>query len=201
MQIIGSDPTRMIDLPGSGPCPRPVDIDERVTGFSTLKSLRIYTFAKGQMIDGESEGDEVYVVAIGGAVDMVVSGTHPLHVTLSPGDVQALYMTPEHAYKLKPQSHVQVAYARAQASGHVASHAVTGTRGDAAETLRFALVNLLAGDVLDQHLSGERLIHLIAGTVDVDGTTVNAPQTIALPMGEIAPVRARAATQLLVVWV
>jgi hypothetical protein len=55
MQVIEPDFDRMIELPGVGPTPRPVDIDQSVTGFRDLVSLRIYEFADGTTIDGEAE--------------------------------------------------------------------------------------------------------------------------------------------------
>lgn len=201
MKIIDADPTRMINLPGVGPCPRPVDIDETVTGFKTLKSLRIYSFEAGQTIEGESEGDEVYVIPIGGAIEMKISGASSLSAILSADGVRALYMTPDHAYELTPKSPVQVAYARAAANGAVACHAVSGTTGDAAEILRFSLLDLAQGETLEQNQSGERLIHLVAGSARVNGAEASAPQTIALQKGEAATVKAKTATTLLLVHV
>lgn len=202
MRIIDYDPTRMIDLPGIGPCPRPVDIDQSVTGFDTLKSLRIYDFSAGQVIEGESEGDEVYVVPFGGAVEMNISGAHPLSLALSEDATRGLYMTPDHGYRLTPSTaQVQVAYARAGAAGKVACHGVTGTRGDKAETLRFTLVDLNDGDKLAYQSDGERLIHIFSGAATVKGADVRARQTVALAKGETAHLQSKGSSRLLVIWV
>ena len=197
MQIIAADETRMIDLPGVGPCPRPVDIDQSVTGFATLKSLRIYRFAPAVTIEGESEKDEVYVVPVGGAVRMQIGGAHPLEATLSETGHRALYMTPHHAYRLTPESQVQVAYARAAATGTVACHVIEGRRGDRAEALAFDAADLAEGATLIHDARRERLIHVISGALDVGGVSVASTGTIALAAGEAAMVRASGATAVL----
>ena len=84
MRLIFPDPARMIDLPGVGPCPRPVDIDQRLTGFQRLKSLRIYRFEPGPAIHGESEVDEVFITALEGRFAMAIDGPHALEAELGP---------------------------------------------------------------------------------------------------------------------
>lgn len=199
MQIITADPTRMIELPGVGPCPRPVDIDESVTGFRTLKSLRIYRFARGVTIEGESESDEVYVIPIGGAVAMRITGAQPLDARLTGDASRALYMTPDHAYRLTPEADVQVAYARAAARGRVATHVVEGMRGTGAEALAFELADLSGGQTLASDAAKERLIHVIDGAIRVAGQTVAAPSTAALAAGEAAEIAAKGSARVLLV--
>lgn len=201
MQIIDADPRRMIDLPGVGPCPRPVDIDQRVTGFSTLKSLRIYAFSKGQVIAGESEEDEVYVVPLGGAIGLTVTGACPMVSEMSDAGLRGLYMPPDHAYRLTAQEDVQVAYARAAAVGNTATHAIDGRIGDRAEVLRFALHDLADGAVLPQNSTPERLVHVIIGGLSVFGRALLAGQTLALGDGEAAEVAGRGNTSVLLVHV
>ncbi len=113
MRVIAPDFDRKIDLPGVGPCPRPVDIDQTVTGFSDLVSLRIYTFAKGSVIDGEAEGDEVYMVLLSGTATVKVSGADNAHFLLSETGTRAIYLPPHHAYQLSLTEEASVAYARA----------------------------------------------------------------------------------------
>ena len=85
MKIIDADDTRMIDLPGVGPCPRPVDIDQGVTGFHRLKSLRIYRFEPGPAIHGDSETDEVFILPLPASVAQgVVSITMSFRFLLQP---------------------------------------------------------------------------------------------------------------------
>ena len=74
MQQFASDFSRRIDLEGVGPAPRPVDIDQKQTGFKTLKSLRIYRFQPGPPILGESEVDEVFILPLTGEIQMAIFG-------------------------------------------------------------------------------------------------------------------------------
>lgn len=184
MQIIHPDPTRMIDLPGVGPCPRPVDIDQSVTGFIRLKSLRIYQFQAGIPIAGDSEDDEVYILPFGGAVRLQITGQSPLDTLLSPHSGPcALYMAPHHSYLLTPVTPSMVAYMRATAIGRVACHAVQGHSDTLAEALSFAVTNLTDGEELPTTTSKERLIHVVSGSVVINGQAVFAGQTAALTSG------------------
>ena len=47
MKVIPPDFDRTLDLPGLGPTPCPVDIDQAGAGFADLLSLRIHDFAAG----------------------------------------------------------------------------------------------------------------------------------------------------------
>lgn len=199
MQVINADPKRMIDLPGVGPCPRPVDIHQGITGFKTLKSLRIYRFQPGAVIDGESEGDEVWIVPLEGQVALAISGPHPLQATLAANASGALYMTPNHAYRLTPDSAATVAYARSAAEGHVATHLAGDVEGARSEHLAQAVAHLAEGETLDTDRANERLVHVVAGQLTVAGQTVAASQTVALAAGEAAEIHATAASRVLVV--
>lgn len=199
MQIIDADPHRMIDLPGVGPCPRPVDIDQKLTGFARLKSLRIYRFAPNVTIEGESEEDEVYVVPLDGSVAMQIGGDHPADARLSSKGDRALYMTPHHAYRLTPSVVTQVAYARAAAEGRVPTHVVAGPSGVGAEHLRMALVDFAAGEALATDPGRERLVHVVKGALTVGGRKVAAPQTVALGDGEAVEISAAADGCVLIV--
>ena len=201
MQIINADPSRMITLPGVGPCPRPVDIDTKVTGFKALKSLRIYEFSKGLTIAGDSEIDEVYVLPVCGAISLAITGAHALAADLRQGGPQALYMPPDHSYRLTAQENVLVAYARAEAGGLVATHVTAKTGGDGAETLRFARLELADGAVLSVPGLPERLIHVIAGAISANGQRVVQGQTLALGDGEVAEVAGAGAASVLLVHV
>ncbi len=52
---------------------RPVDIDQSQTGFANLRSLRIYRFDAGSVIDGHAEEDEVFVVVMAGSVELTMT--------------------------------------------------------------------------------------------------------------------------------
>lgn len=197
MKIIEADETRIIDLPGVGPCPRPVDIDQSVTGFARLKSLRIYRFAPGVAIKGESEGDEVWIVPLGGAVRMEISGAQTLDTVLGPAGPRALYMAPGQGYRLTPQAPVQVAYGRAEAAGQVATHVAGSTQGERGEALLFALVDLDDARSLAMDPGRERLIHVVAGALDADDMRIGPAQTLALAAGEAVAVHAFGATSVL----
>ena len=100
MVIVEPDFERRIDLPGAGPCPRPVDIDRNKADLSRLVSLRVYSFAAGVEIDGEAEEDEVYIVLMRGLARFAVFvagaqvGDFALDTT---GGARALYMPPHSA--------------------------------------------------------------------------------------------------------
>ena len=200
MQIITADQTRMIDLPGIGPCPRPVDIDQSTTGFTRLKSLRIYRFLPGSTIAGDSEGDEVYILPFGGAVDMVITGASPVRVRLSAvSGPRALYMAPYHSYRLTPVAESLVAYARAAATGRIACHAVQGHGDASAEVLSFIIADLATGDALPNDSTKDRLIHVVAGSIIVDGQPLSATQTAAVAAGQPALVQATEPATVLMV--
>lgn len=195
MQIIEKDDSRRIDLPGVGPCPRPVDIDQSVTGFTTLKSLRIYKFAPDAVIEGESEIDEVFVVPVSGQISLEISGIHPCTATLGEGGDAALYMTPLHAYQLTPQSATEVAYVRAEAKGDVPSQTVSGAASSGlAERLAFRIVDLKAGESLS--LGGKETL---AYCIDGQTESIIAGQTLALAEGESAKLTATADSRLFIV--
>lgn len=119
MKLCEADHQRRIALHGvADPVPRPVDIDQSVTGFKDLRSLRIYRFEEGSVIDGDAEEDEVFVVVLAGSVQFTVSGAHPDHFELSaagaePARACVAYLPPRHTYRLKSHTGSEVAYARA----------------------------------------------------------------------------------------
>ena len=190
-RLIAPDEGNLIDLPGVGPCPRPVDIDETKTGFSRLKSLRVYRFSAGQAIEGESEGDEVYVTALSGAADLEITGTHPLTTELRPGRV--VYMTPGHAYRLTPQAETLVAYARAAAEGRVGCRLEAGTEGQG-EHLGIARVVLAPGEPLN--VTGEALLLVAEGRVETECGPAAALHVLAVAEAEEETVRAAEASVL-----
>lgn len=206
MRVIAPDPSRMIDLPGVGPCPRPVDIDQTVTGFRDLVSLRVYDFGAGAVIDGEAEGDEVIVALLSGAVTIEVTGARAgpggAGFTLHADGDRAIYLPPLHRYRLTPLAPAIVAYARARAdarSGGAADETATAPRAfapangvlaveDAAERLRLRLIPLL-GDTdasagLDEGLERLALVTAPAGVGGEGATELGALDTLVLAPGE-----------------
>lgn len=200
MQIIPADPTRMIDLPGVGPCPRPVDIHPGVTGFTRLKSLRIYRFDPGPPIHGDSEEDEVFITALQGLAAMQITGPHPLSATLSAADPGAVYMTPLHSYVLTPETPAVIAYARAEASGRVPCQTVRAPVSHGrAEHLRWHLSDLRDGAPMAVGGAGlETLVHVAAGALRLRAEVLTQGQTLALSNGETAILTAEGAARLLI---
>lgn len=197
MRVIEADESRMIDLPGVGPCPRPVDIHQGVTGFKRLKSLRIYRFQPGPPIHGDSEVDEVFILPLSGAFNMAIRGPHGVEATLSSaGPLRAMYMTPQHSYLLTPRNATVVAYARAEAVGVVASQGLAGnaSRG-LAEHLWYRFDRLAVGASIE--VSGEALVHVIRGSTEA----ARQGQTLAIGADEVVTVRAVAMAEVLVIGV
>jgi hypothetical protein len=197
MKVIEPDFDRTIDLPGVGPTPRPVDVDQSATGFSDLLSLRIYDFAADSVIEGEAEEDEVLVVLLGGAATVAVSGLHEAEFTLQADGDWAIYLPPRHRYRLSPIAQATIAYARARPSAALAPRAFAPMGGllsveEHAERLRLRLL-VLEGETdasagLDSGL--ERLAHL-TGPVRVTGGLAHElppAHTLALHPGETAHV-------------
>jgi 5-deoxy-glucuronate isomerase len=122
---IPSDYNRFITLENVGEVSRPVDIDQAVTGFSHLVSLRIYKFLPRQIINGEAEDDEVCIVFLSGDVTIEVMGkenhtwTFQGRKNVFDGLPHVVYLPPHYLYKLSPHTDAEVAYARAKAEGHL----------------------------------------------------------------------------------
>lgn len=195
MRKIAADFDRKIDLPGIGPCPRPVDIDRAATGFSDLVSLRIYAFAGGDVVNGESEDDEVLIVLLRGAARIGIEGVHKGVFDLSVGGVRAVYMPPGHLYRLAPQGNADIAYARARTEevraprGFMARDGVLSAENHGVR-LEARLAALDAGPLETAAGSGvERLAHCLDPIV-VAGRRVAGWETLALDKGERAEARA-----------
>ena len=192
MQVIEPDFDRTVDLPGVGPTPRPVDIDQSVTGFSDLVSLRIYDFADGTVIDGEAEADEVLVVLLAGAVTIAVTGQHEAEFRLDADGDWAVYLPPHHHYRLRPLAPATVAYARARPSASHAPRAFRPVQGilaidEPAERLRLRLLPLEGETDASAGLptDAERLVHL-TGPARVGDRELPPSHTLALAPGENA---------------
>lgn len=192
MQVIEPDFDRTVDLPGVGPTPRPVDIDQGVTGFSDLVSLRIYDFADATAIGGEAEADEVLVVLLAGAVSIAVTGTHEAEFRLDADGDWAIYLPPHHHYRLTPLAPSTVAYARARSSAFQPPRAFRPVGGvlaidQPAERLRLRLLPLEGETDASAGLPSdcERLAHL-TGPARVGDRDLPPAHTLALAPGENA---------------
>lgn len=173
MLIFSPDFDRRIMLPGAGACPRPVDIDQRITQFSNLVSLRVYSFAKGVEINGEAEEDELFIVLVRGHVDVDVnSGAAGAFSLRTDGGARAVYLPPHDVYSLRPGSDADVAYARARPlAGHARRPAAafmpvadTLSVVGYAESMDISLTRLASGaSFAPEGIGGalpERLVHV-----------------------------------------
>lgn len=205
MLVIEPDFVRRIELPGAGPCPRPVDIDQSVTGFTGLLSLRVYTFARDMIIDGEAEADELFIVLLHGAIDVDVTGGSTQSFALQAnGGTGAVYLPPHDRYRLHARKDADVAYARARPKAGKAKVARAFDRVNGglavvgyADSLGIALsagADGNGGTLSDlAHSAGERLIHVRSNdgsAIDVAGQQLHDWQTLALRKGERGKINA-----------
>ena len=126
MILIKPDHSRRVNIPGvPNPVARPVDIDASTTGFSTLRTLRIYQFEEGSVIKGHAEEDEVFIVMLSGSIELTITGANshdvlgPVNLSVpdgSEGRPCAAYLPPGAAYHLIAHGIADVAYARATPS-------------------------------------------------------------------------------------
>ena len=190
MELIKADHHRLLQLAGvPDPVHRPVDIDPLQTGFASLRSLRIYCFNAGSVIDGHAEDDEVLIVVLAGSVQLTMSErdleeSSPRFTLSAVGNSQghpcAAYLPPNGAYRLIPQVNVEVAYARATpSSGRAPTIFSAEVRSEDAgdfvlfeeanypQRLRLRVVQLKAADdgltvtpVMPSESSFEALVHV-----------------------------------------
>ena len=169
MILVQPDSERRVDIPGApGPVRKPVDIDETITGFRTLRTLRVYRFDKDSVIEGHAEADEVYLVLLSGSVEVAIRVSEDADVFMSvelsapskfEGVEGAAYLPPGAFYRLFAKSEADVAYVRAAATSlraprTFASRPVTGATdivmilesGEYAESLRFRLASINVRD-------------------------------------------------------
>lgn len=120
--LLKADFARRVTLEGVGPVPRPVDVDAAQTGFKALRTLRIYQFDTGAAVEGHAEEDEVFMVALTGAADLVLKSDrwsesamhHNLEAPTDGVDVAcAAYLPPHAEYVLTPRTACDIAYIRA----------------------------------------------------------------------------------------
>ena len=127
MILIKSDHNRRIDIAGvQATVRRPVDIDQAITGFTKLRTLRVYRFDQGSVINGYAEEDEVFIVVMAGSIELTIIAdpsddlSSPAILSApsgSEGVVCAAYLPLHAAYKLVALSESEVAYARASSVG------------------------------------------------------------------------------------
>ena len=176
-------------------------LDRSGTGLAQLVSLPVYSFVAGVTIDGEAEGDEVFVIIQRGAADLAIRhGNQPAgDVRLqAQGGARALYMPPHAAYRLNAITDCDIAYARAQprqancpAPAAFAPHADRLDIVGHATGMDLAFAVIAAGEPIALAHSGtmpERIVHLRAGAEPMRATLAGEPledwDTVALDAGE-----------------
>lgn len=123
MKLMKADHDRRLEIQGvSGLVRRPVDIDASKTGFTDLRSLRIYRFDAGGVVKGHAEDDEVFLVVMTGSVELQISWgpanefskmcklTAPC---AAQNDPFVAYLPPHSGYELTVLTEADIAYARA----------------------------------------------------------------------------------------
>ena len=185
MKILKADHGRLIEISGvRGPVPRPVDIDQSNTGFATLRTLRIYTFAAGALIEGHAEEDEVFLVVLSGTVELTLvpppGGGAEMVQTLCAPEISgqagehacAAYLPPHSGYRLLPATQADVAYARA-----------TPSENRPATIFRSAAVSAGNGaHLLLEQTSHAQHLQLRLLSIDASSASVDVPAT-SLPAG------------------
>lgn len=207
MLRLNSDFSRRIELEGVGPAPRPVDIDQTSTGFSRLVSLRIYSFTPGPPILGEAEGDEVAIVVLNGRCEIAVTGRHAETFMLDATEgARAIYLPPNHHYRLTPLTIVDVAYSRARSTIEKAPRSFAGTpldEGGAFDKLTFTLAAVGASDRMEATTgaaAAERLVFVQSSKpVAIGGEWLNSWDCVALPPDGKAEIVALADTMVFIV--
>lgn len=125
-KLLKPDHSRRIELAGVGPVQRPVDIDRAQTGFSALRTLRIYRFDPPAAIEGHAEEEEVFIVVLAGEIELRLRSDRwkqndarfHLEAADSGGPCEcAAYLPPHAEYTLTPRTAADVAYARALPTG------------------------------------------------------------------------------------
>ena len=190
MQVIEPDFDRVIDLPGGGRTPCPVALDGSLTGYRALVSLQVIEPTDGTVVDGETDGDEVLLVLLAGAVSIVVAGAHEAELQLDADGAWAAYLPPRHRYRLGPLTPATIALVRAPAAGATAPRAFHPVQGvlaidEPAQRLRLRLLPLEgetdASAGLDR--GSERLVHF-TGPARVAGRELPPMHTLVLSPGE-----------------
>lgn len=116
---IASDWNARVVIEGAGEVERRLEVTPAKAGWEHL-SFRTYTFRSGQVIDGESAGDEMCMVLLSGAVRMESAGQ--TWECVRPGGVFAglpcaVYLPPGQTYKMTVLADSDCAYGRAPAEG------------------------------------------------------------------------------------
>ena len=124
---VRSDFNARIWVEGVGEAERQIEITPESAGWQYL-TFRTYTFRAGQVIEGESAGDEIGMVLLSGSVTMEAAG-QTWHCdgrrSVFGGLPYALYLPPGHTFKMTVHSDADCAYGRAPAEGKLPLRLIT----------------------------------------------------------------------------
>lgn len=124
---VRSDYQARVWIEGVGDAERRLEITPARAGWEFL-SFRAYTFRAGQVIDGESAGDEMCMVLLSGAVTMEAAGQRWLcdgRESVFAGRHYAVYLPPGRTYRMTIHRDADCAYGRASAEGHQPPRLIT----------------------------------------------------------------------------
>lgn len=181
MKVLKPDFTRRIALPGvPQPVPRPVDIDSALTGFTALRTLRIYRFEAASVIEGHAEEDEVLIIVLEGTIDLTMRAARQPEVDFrltapAPGAASVAYLPVHGEYRLTARSAADVAYLRATPAGPGRSPAAFDVQAARA-------ADGILGTVLTVGAHAERLrLQIFAGEAGAAGA-----RCVPCPQGALA---------------
>jgi len=148
---VAADPTRRIHLDGTGPVERPLEVTPELTGWPA-PTARAYQYRAGQVVDGESAGDEMVMLLVRGDLVLEAGDEQRRCTRLDPfsDDPVALYLPPGEDYRTLMRADSLVLYCRAPAEGRMPPRIWSRAGGrvlgrDEAEHLRIAEHRLAAG--------------------------------------------------------
>lgn len=193
MLIVAPDFARRIDLPGAGPCPRPVEIDRNTAALDRLVSLRVYSFAQGTEIDGEAEDDAVFIVLMRGAAEFAITQDDALAGRFAldaAGGDRAVFMPPHASYQLTATANCDIAYARCVPVGEPepvrAVAPLGGGLSAQAGGMTASLATLAPGASVPVNAAPERFVHVrsAGGVLRLDGGVLEDWASAVLTDGE-----------------
>lgn len=108
---IASDPSRRLFLEGAGIVERPLEVTPDMTGWAA-PTARAYTYRAGQVIDGESAGDEMVMLMLRGDIDLEAAGLEQRCLRPDPfaAPPVALYLPPGETYRASVRGYSHVLY-------------------------------------------------------------------------------------------
>ena len=124
---VASDWDARVFIEGVGDAERRLEITPEKAGWEYL-SFRTYTFRAGQVIEGESAGDEMCMVLLSGAITMEAAGQTwrcDGRPSVFAGLPHAVYLPPGQTYRMTVHEDSDCAYGRAPAEGTLPPRLIT----------------------------------------------------------------------------